>query len=230
MHISVASLHGSPAPLHGCTPIRLNWHSLVLTSLLLPSRHHPAPGPQGSPLASPAPLLSFFWHFGSFCHLRGPAECCSASVAQAGVPKVPAGPYVYIHKGPEYFLISQRHIAMLSVRRIVWISLQHDFHNWLRCRFCSGSPVFIRLYAGCENHLKYIQSFLPVSWVYCMFHLYLFWPHLCKKKKKLNKVSSHFSVIYSARILGELIFFSPFASSLCLCERAELCVRSVGCL
>lgn len=56
-------------------------------------------------LSSPTPLLlSFFWHFGSFCHLRGPAEHWGASVAQGGCPKIPVGPYVYIHKGPEYFL------------------------------------------------------------------------------------------------------------------------------
>lgn len=57
-----------------------------------------------------------------------------------------------------------------------------------------------------------------------------------KKKKRVReknrKVSFYISVIYSAKILGELyIFFFPFFPfSRCLCECAELRVRSVGCL
>lgn len=218
------------------------WMHSYQIKLALTDSDLPAPPQQIPPHTRIPGVLSLFTSTSPSFDISAPSVILevplSAVVVQwhkRGGPKVPAGPYVYIHKAPEYFLILQRHIAMLSVRRIVWISLQHDYHNRLRCRFCSDSPVFIRLYAGCENHLKYMRSFLPFSWVYCMFHLYLLWPQLCKKKKKkLNKVSFYFSVIYSARILGELIFFylffSHFPSSLFLCERAELCVRSVGCL
>lgn len=59
------------------------------------------------------------------------------------------------------------------------------------------------------------------------------------EKKKLDKVSFHFSVIYSARILGKGFFFSlpisaPLSGSLFLSLFHSLlrgsCVRSAGCL
>lgn len=110
VQISVASLQDSPAPLHGCTPIRLNWRSLPLTSLPHPS----VPG--GTPLPSPPPLLqSFFWHFSSFCHLRGPAECEVLLWCKWGIsPKLPTGHHVFHEKATEYFLIVLRCFSLLK--------------------------------------------------------------------------------------------------------------------
>lgn len=97
MHISVASLRGSPTPLHGCTPIRLNRHSLILTSLLLPSIFTaPHQDPRG-PL-SLHQHLSFYPSF----DISAPSVIwevpLSAEVLQWhkwGNPQIPAVPYVY---------------------------------------------------------------------------------------------------------------------------------------
>lgn len=62
----------------------------------------------------------------------------------------------------------------------------------------------------------------------CFIFTYYDLTCVLKKKKKLNKVSFYFPVIYSARILGERIFFSLLSLPLSVFASAELCVRSVG--
>lgn len=104
--------------------------------------YRPTPGSQGPPLPSPAPLLqSFFWHFSSFCHLRGPAERWGASVTQVGVAQKSLQSLMFtIHKGAEYFLKPCQHI--FHEKDLHFFS----YSRMVLCSLDSSSPVFLLIY------------------------------------------------------------------------------------
>lgn len=139
MQITVASLHGSPAPLHEWTHIRLNSHSLILTYPPLPSIYHSSPGSLGSthpPLSLssflPTPLLlSVFWHFGSFCHVRGPTERWGASVIWWRELKIPCRPLC--EQSQRSWMLSDVAEIFLCCHREGEFHFYTNFHKMLDC-------------------------------------------------------------------------------------------------
>lgn len=158
----------------------------------------------------PTPLFLFlFWHFSSFCHLGGPAECWGASVAQKGVQIFPAGSYLFTKVLntfwscnmvlPFYFFI-QFKSGHKMLEMLVWLCVHP------RCETLKKKKY---------NYASYID----------FSHFIMFSP---KRWKKFLIKLVYLSVMYSARILGEL--YPPTSLSVWVCRDAcQICEMPVGC-
>ena len=159
---------------------------------------------------SPSILLSVFWLLAPPVIWGAPAECWGASVALGGSPKNPCGP-LCMHSQRAWIFsdLAKTSPCFLWERGFESDSGRNLTKCWVvdfpaHCVLTLNRVGMHLILKRCKRALS--ETFAMLLNISHVSYLLILTPALAKK---LHKVSFYFPMMYSARILGELCFFSP---------------------